>query len=148
MAGNREISHYSRSPQCWPVFDRFLYFQEKGYKELTKFSQDSLSSIFFLRTHEFKAGSSIQFPMTTNGSQWETEVQVIEREELKTPMVKMNAVKVKILTRFKGVLQQQGDSFLWFTDDDRKYLLRFEAKVKIGWVSGITKKIQPGEILQ
>src|SRR4030043_785022 len=36
MGGDCEIGHYSWSPQCLPVFDRFPYFQEKGHKELKK----------------------------------------------------------------------------------------------------------------
>ena len=118
--------------------------EEKGVKDLTPLSQDSLSALYYVRTQHMEVGKVIKFPMTTNGSQWETNLTVMNREEVNTKMGYMNAFKTKLETRFKGVLQQQGDAFMWFSDDERKYPLRFEAKVRIGWVAGIAKKIEPG----
>jgi hypothetical protein len=118
--------------------------EEKGLKDLTPFSQDSLSALYYVRTQKLEDGSTIHFPMTTNGNQWETTLTVMGREECNTKMGYMKSIKTKIETRFKGVLQQQGDAFIWFSDDAHRYPIRFEAKVKIGWVAGIAKKIEPG----
>jgi hypothetical protein len=118
--------------------------EEKGLKDLTPFSQDSLSALYYVRTQKLEDGATIHFPMTTNGNQWETVLTVIGREEVNTKMGYMKSIKTKIETRFKGVLQQQGDAFIWFSDDPHRYPVRFEAKVKIGWVAGIAKKIEPG----
>lgn len=118
--------------------------EEKGFKDLTPFSQDSLSAIYYVRTLKFEEGKTLRFPMTTNGSQWETEITVLGREEVNTKMGYLRAFKCKVETRFKGVLQQQGDTFMWFSDDQHKHLLRFEAKVRIGWVAGVAKKIELG----
>lgn len=118
--------------------------EEKGFKDLIPLSQDALSALYYVRTLKFEEGKELRFPMTTSGSQWETIVTVLGREEVNTKMGYLKAFKTKIETRFKGSLQQQGDAFMWFSDDERKILLRFEAKVRIGWVAGITKRIEPG----
>lgn len=118
--------------------------EEKNLKDLTPFSQDSLSAIYYVRTLQFEEGKTLRFPMTTNGNQWQTEVTILGREEVQTKMGYLKSFKTKIETRFNGSLQQQGDAFMWFSDDDRKYLLRFEAKVRIGWVAGIARQIEPG----
>ncbi|MBI2604720.1 MAG: DUF3108 domain-containing protein [Deltaproteobacteria bacterium] len=118
--------------------------EEKGYKELTPLAQDSISALYFARTQKLEPGTTIRFPMTTNGTVWETEVVVLGREELSTPMGKLPAIKARVQTKFRGVLQQKGDSFIWFSDDARHFPLKFEAKVKIGWVTGIAKKIENG----
>jgi hypothetical protein len=118
--------------------------EEKGFKDLTPLSQDALSALYYMRTQKFYEGAVIHFPMTTNGSQWETSVTVVAREEVQTKMGYLKAFKTKVETRFKGVLQQQGDAFFWFSDDDRKFPLRFEAKVRIGWITGVAKKIELG----
>lgn len=118
--------------------------EKKGFEELTPFSQDSLSAIYYVRTLKMNNGDLIKFPMTSGGKQFETEVTVLGREEVKTKMGYIKAIKTKVITRFQNVLQQKGDAFMWFTDDERKFPIRFEAKVRIGWVAGIAKKIEPG----
>jgi hypothetical protein len=42
------------------------------------------------------------------------------------------------------VLEKKGDSFMWLTDDDRRFLVRLEAKVKIGSVVAELKQIELG----
>ncbi len=118
--------------------------EDKGYKELTPLAQDSISAVYYVRTQNLEIGKVIKFPMTANGRVWDTEVHVVEKEEIDTKAGRMKAIKTKVMTYFKGNLEQKGDAFLWFSDDDRKYLLKFEAKVKIGWVAGVVKKIEPG----
>lgn len=118
--------------------------EKKGYEELTPFSQDSLSALYYVRTLKMGNGDVIKFPMTSGGKQFETEITIIGREEVSTKMGYIKAIKAKVITKFQNVLQQKGDAFMWFTDDDRKFPIRFEAKVRIGWVAGIAKKIEHG----
>jgi len=116
----------------------------KGYKDLTPLSQDALSGLYYARNYKLEPGDVVKFPMTTGGNQWETNLIVVGREEVQTKMGYLKAIKAKVETRFAGVLKTQGDAFIWFSDDERKFPLRFEAKVRIGWVAGIAKKIEPG----
>ena len=57
-----------------------------------------------------------------------------------TPVGRVNTIVVKPETRYQGVLQKKGDSFLWLTDDDRRYIIRLEAKVKIFGVGPIVER--------
>lgn len=149
IRNNVEFFDHAAKKQYVSVHDNLVQKneirEEKGYRDLTPFSQDSLSALYFVRTHVLDEGAVVKFPMTTAGNQWETIVTVLAREEVSTKMGYVKAIKTKIETRFNGVLQQQGDAFMWFTDDERKVPVRFEAKVKIGWIAGIAKKIEPGE---
>ncbi|MBI3544188.1 MAG: DUF3108 domain-containing protein [Deltaproteobacteria bacterium] len=148
IRNNLELFDHGARKQYIATYDNRVQkgeiVEDKGFKDLTPLSQDSLSAIYYVRTLPFEIGKVLRFPMTTNGNQWETEVSVLGREEVSTKMGYMKAFKTKIETRFKGVLQQQGDAFMWFSDDERKYLLRFEAKVRIGSVVGVTRKIETG----
>ncbi|MBI3558568.1 MAG: DUF3108 domain-containing protein [Deltaproteobacteria bacterium] len=152
IRNNLELFDHGAKKQYVAVYDNRIQkneiIEEKGFKDLTPLSQDSLSAIYYVRTLKFEEGKVLRYPMTTNGSQWELEVTVLGREEVSTKMGYMKAFKTKVETRFKGAIQQQGDAFMWFSDDDFKYLLRFEAKVRIGWVSGITRLIEPGKKLE
>lgn len=147
IRNNLELFDHGAKKQYVYIHDNRLsngIHEEKGYKDLKPLSQDSLSAVYYVRTQNLEVGKTIKFPMTTSGSQWDTDIKVLEREEIRTGMGYRRALKTKVETRFNGVLQQQGDQFIWFSDDPRHFLLRFEAKVKIGWISGIATKIEPG----
>lgn len=118
--------------------------EKKGFEELSPFSQDALSAVYYARTFAMNDGDVIKYPMTSGGRQFETEITVLGREEVSTKMGYMRSIKTKVITKFQNVLQQKGDAFMWFSDDDRKILLRFEAKVRIGWVAGIVRQIDYG----
>jgi hypothetical protein len=68
----------------------------------------------------------------------------VGREELDTRAGVLKTVKVKPEAATRGVLERKGDSYMWLTDDDHRYLVRIEAKVKIGSVVAELKKIEPG----
>ncbi len=124
--------------------------KEKGYVEskeffpMPQFPQDSLSALFYLRTRDLPTGAVITFPVVNEGKSWEAVVTVVRRENIETPMGKMRAIVLKPETKYQGVLQKKGDSFVWLSDDDRKILLRLEAKVRIGTVAAQIKSFEPG----
>jgi hypothetical protein len=39
-------------------------------------------------------------------------------------------------------MEKKGDSYMWLTDDDRHFMVRMEAKVKIGTVVGRLKRVE------
>jgi hypothetical protein len=121
------------------------YQESKDLQPMTPFSQDSLTALFYLRVLPLPDGAVITFPVISEGKNWEAQVTVVRREEINTPMGRYKAVVVKPETKFGGVLQKRGDSFLWFSDDERRYMLRMEAQVKIGTVIAACKRIEDGE---
>ena len=48
----------------------------------------------------------------------------------------VKAYRLNAETRFPGVLEKKGDILFWYSADDQKKLMKFEAEVKIGSVSG------------
>lgn len=127
----------------WDHKDRG-FSEVKETKEITPFSQDSLSALYYLRMIPLADGSVTTFPVVSEGNTWEAVVSVIRREEIDTPMGRMKTVVVKPETRFRGILQKKGDSFIWLTDDDRRWVVRLEAQVKIGTVVARLREVQPG----
>jgi hypothetical protein len=124
--------------------------KEKGYVEtkeffpMPPFSQDSLSALYYLRSVPLPTGSVVSFPVVNEGKNWEAVVTVVRREMVDSPMGKIQAIVLKPETKYQGVLQKKGDSFVWLTDDDRRVLVRLEAKVKIGTVTARLKALEPG----
>jgi hypothetical protein len=120
------------------------YSEKKEYAPMKPFSQDSFSALLYLRTLPLKPGSVYTFPVVSEGKSWEAVVHVVRRETMETPIGKLETVVLKPETKYQGVLQKRGDSFIWLTDDDRRILVRLEAKVKIGTVIAAIKKAEPG----
>jgi hypothetical protein len=125
--------------------------KEKGYVEskeffpIPQFPQDSLSALYYLRSRDLPDGAVITFPVVNEGKSWEAVVTVLRREMVDSPMGRIRAIVLKPETKYQGVLQKKGDSFVWLSDDDRRILLRLEAKVRIGTVAAQLKSLEPGQ---
>lgn len=117
----------------------------KQYGSIEAFPQDSLSSLFYLRTIPLPTVAEIVFPVANEGKSWDAICEVVGREQRDTPLGKVQTVKIKPRTRYQGVIQQKnGDSFIWLTDDDRRIPVYMEAKVKIGSIAARLKKVSFG----
>jgi hypothetical protein len=120
------------------------YVETKDFKPISPFTQDSLSALYYLRTLDLPDGAVVSFPVASEGNTWEAVITVIRREMMDSPLGKVRTLVVKPEAKYQGILQKRGDSFLWLTDDDRRILVRLEAKVKIGTIVGSLKKASPG----
>jgi hypothetical protein len=118
----------------WSRRDREGSIRERTEtKEMPPFSQDSFSALYYLRVQDLNDGDVIRFPVVSEGKTFMGVAKVLGRERLNTPLGRRTpTVKLKIETRYNGVIQQNGDSFIWLTDDDRRFIVRLEAEVKIG----------------
>jgi hypothetical protein len=130
----------------WNRWDR----KERGYSEnkdffpMESFPQDTLSSLYYLRTVPLPQGGTVNFPVMSEGKPLTAYITVVGREELDTAAGVLKTVKVKPEAATRGVLERKGDSYMWLTDDDRRFLVKIEAKVKIGYVVAELKKIELG----
>jgi hypothetical protein len=120
------------------------FIEKKVFTEIPPLSQDSLSVLYFLRTLPLKDGDQYGFPMVSEGKILDATAQVIGREDFDSPMGRVRAIKVKPEVRYHGILKKAGDSFIWMTDDDRRFILRMEARVKIGTVTVDLNRLEPG----
>lgn len=127
----------------WNHVERGLT-ETQEFKPMTPFSQDSLSALMYLRFVPLPDGAVINIPVMSEGRGWEAVVTVLRREVIQTPLGSVRTVVVKPETKYQGVLKKSGDSFLWLTDDDRRFIVRLEAKVKIGTVVATLKEVKKG----
>lgn len=118
--------------------------ESKETAEVPQYCQDTMTALFYMRGLPMRVGEVITFPVISEAKWWEAVITVIAREMLDTPMGRKAAIKLKLDTKLQGVLQKRGDSFLWLTDDDRRFVLRLDAKVKIGTVVISTREILEG----
>lgn len=117
--------------------------EDKGIREMTPLSQDGLSSLFFLRTYKVEPGKQVRIAITTSGIQSEALLTGDKVEEINTKVGNFRTIKTKVEMYAKGQ-KQPGEAHFWITDDDRRFILKFEAKVRIGWVTGNIKQLDLG----
>lgn len=118
--------------------------ETKESQPMTPFPQDSISALYYMRTVPLPTGAVFTFPMVSQGKTWDAVVTVVKRETIQTVLGRVKTVVVKPETKYQGILQKKGDSHLWLTDDENRYIVRLEAKVKIGTVVANLKKLEAG----
>jgi hypothetical protein len=104
------------------------------------FTQDGLSAFYYLRTLPLELGKTYAFPVVNNGKQRTVRVTAIRKEMLSTKIGELPAIVVKPEVVLDGVLSSYGDSFIWISDDDRRLLLKIDAKIKVGSVIAYLKE--------
>lgn len=142
------FDHEKKQEYYWSRKDHVTkgFSEIKEYQPIMPLTQDSFSAYHYLRTLPLETGKQYVIPVASEGRSWEAVATVVRREVISTSLGKKAAIVIKPQTRFQGVLKQgESDSFLWLSDDDRRFMLQFEAKVKIGSVIGAIKKINLGE---
>ncbi len=121
------------------------YKEVKEYGAIQPFSQDSVSSLYYLRNLRLEPGQVVTFPVVSEGKTFEAVCTVLKREEIDSPLGKVQALVIRPEMKVDGVIKKpHGDSFLWLTDDDRRFPVRLEAKVRIGTVVASLKKVEFG----
>lgn len=125
------------------VFDRdalevytsdFLKKTETTQK-ITKRTYDTLSSFFYFRTVALQVGTSSFIDIFDCKKLWNTEVQVLRREQVTIPLGTFNTVVIKPLMKFQGIFARTGDIHIWLTDDERRIPVLMKSKVKIGSIT-------------
>lgn len=142
--------------QLFDVDNAKTYFWYKRIKEgkvkektkesyTPKYFHDSFSALQFMRGMPFKVGNKFEFPVVTRTKVWLLKAKITKKEKIKVMDKYVSAYKVSAETHFPGVLKKRGDIDFWFSADERKLLLKFEAKIKIGKVQGILIDYKAGK---
>jgi hypothetical protein len=104
------------------------------------YAQDGLSAFFYVRALPLELGQAYEFPLVTNGKMRNVRVTVLRKEKLTTRLGEFDAIVLKPEVVLDGVLKNTGDSFLWVSDDERRILLKIDAKIKVGSVIGYLRE--------
>lgn len=100
--------------------------------KITSRTFDTLSSFFYFRSIPLKVGTSTFIDIFDCKKLWNTEVKILRKEELKTPLGKFKTVVIKPLLKSNGIFARTGDMYIWLTDDDRRIPVQMKSEVKIG----------------
>lgn len=102
---------------------------------ITKRTYDFLSSFYYFRTIPLQVGTSYYIDIYDCNRIWNTEVKVLRREVLDTPLGRFNTIVIHPLLKSEGIFARTGDMFIWLTDDDRRIPLQMKSKVIVGSIT-------------
>jgi KDO2-lipid IV(A) lauroyltransferase len=99
-------------------------------------SRDMFSAIYYARALNYELNRKQTFWVYENGQNLSVELLPLGREVVSIGAGVFQCWKIKVDIKLDNVLRPTGDLFLWLSDDSKKYVVKFDAKVKIGSLLG------------
>jgi hypothetical protein len=109
--------------------------KEEKKHSISKRTYDTLSSFFYFRTIPLQVGTSYFIDMFDCTRLWNTEVKVLRREEIVTPLGRFKTLVIHPLLKSEGLFARTGDIFIWLTDDERRLPVQMKSKVVVGSIT-------------
>jgi hypothetical protein len=108
--------------------------EKKAY--IPYFSIDPFSVLFFYQGLPMKNGDVYEIPIINKAKILILKSEVEGREKINTEIAKdVKAIRVHATTKYTGETLKDGDLYFWFTDDNKRTLIKAQAKIKIGSVT-------------
>jgi hypothetical protein len=109
------------------------YSEQKEEYDIALWSQDPISSLYYIRTLDLpkEPGKEFRFPVILDGKPWEIILHYIGKEKIYAGGQYYEADKYQLDTFTNGEIKN-GNNSLWLSADEHRYVLRLEAKVKVG----------------
>lgn len=110
------------------------------YKEnIPKCVKDVFSALLSIRLREFHPGM-VQRSLVANTDKIKEVETIVEKQEvINTPMGRFNAWRLNTVALLGTLFKEGGQFRIWLTADQRKLPVQFEAKVRLGKVTGKLK---------
>ena len=107
---------------------------KKEEKFIPYYSIDPFSSLFLYQGLPLKNGDLYEIPVVNKGKVLILKSKVLGRETIETETGIRKAIKLQATTQYTGDKLKSGDMTFWFSDDDKRSLLRAQAKISLGIV--------------
>ena len=104
--------------------------------EIIPQSRDMFSALYYARALDYEINKKQMLWIYENGQNLSVELLPLTKEVVTSGAGVFQCWKIKVDVRINNVLKPTGDLFMWLSDDSKKYLVKFDAKVKIGSLLG------------
>jgi hypothetical protein len=105
---------------------------------------DFVALVFRLRTLSLEPGATHAFDVLSARDLKRVETRVEGRETLSTKAGKFPTVKVRVPTQFSGKFSEKSPTYVWFSDDARRVVVRISTDFSIGRVEADLTSYTPG----
>jgi hypothetical protein len=112
------------------------YEKDGKLKEVFKVDgefNNEFSSFFNSRLMPFNVGESFLVPVFANRKRVDVEVAVTRKEVVKTSLLgEVATAEIFPILKFKGLYKKEGDTVIWYSDDECRVPVRVNSKIVIG----------------
>lgn len=108
---------------------------KKEEKFIPYYSIDPFSTLFLYQGLPLNNGDLYEIPVVNKGKVLIMKTKVIARETIETETGVRKAIKLQATTQYTGDKLKSGDMTFWFSDDEKRSLLRAQAKISLGSVT-------------
>ncbi|MBS1959559.1 MAG: DUF3108 domain-containing protein [Bdellovibrionales bacterium] len=107
--------------------------EQKEQYDIALWSQDPISSLYYLRIADLPKNPAKEFryPVIIDGKPWESVLKFQKQEKIYAGGKDFTA-NVYSLDNYQNGELKNKDNKVWISDDEHRYVLRIEAKVKVG----------------
>ncbi len=96
-------------------------------------TQDILSSLYYIRTLEFREGKILSLNVNERRNNYQVKLKVLEKERIKTPAGSFLAWRVEPISIYKrDELQRKGEGIIYFTADEKKLPVKMMVRTNVG----------------
>jgi hypothetical protein len=106
---------------------------------------DFMALVFTLRTLPLPDGATHAFQVLAGRKVSAVVATVVKREQVTTDAATFSTVKVRIPTGFDGKFSEKNPTYVWFSDDPRRVVVKISADFAIGRASARLTRYQPGD---
>jgi hypothetical protein len=93
---------------------------------------DFVALVFKLRTLPIEPGTVYEFPVLAGRTVSKVKATVEAREKVETGSGEVPAIRVRVPTGLSGKFSEKAPSFVWFSDDARRSVVRISTSFAIG----------------
>jgi Kdo2-lipid IVA lauroyltransferase/acyltransferase len=97
---------------------------------------DMFTALYYARLLEFQKDKPVEFTVYENNQNLVVGLLPVANEIVQTKSGVYQCWKLAVTVKLENVLKPTGEMFLWLSDDFKKYIVKFEAKLKIGSLRG------------
>ncbi|MGE5480378.1 MAG: DUF3108 domain-containing protein [Chloroflexota bacterium] len=137
---NQRIREGNYKKDYTAKFDQYnnkAYVGKKSYN-VPEYVHDIVSAFFYVRTMDLgsmKNGSTFYLKNFFDDETNNLGVKVLKREKVSVAAGTFNCIVIEPLVVKGGLFKNEGNIFIWLTDDDRKIPVKVATKILIGYVS-------------
>jgi KDO2-lipid IV(A) lauroyltransferase len=105
-------------------------------------AKDLWSAIYYARYLNYKLNEKQRFFVYENGQNWAVELTPVANELVTSRVGAFQCWKILVSVSLNNILKPMGDVYMWLSDDSKKHLVKFDAKIKIGSLYGVLSSIK------
>lgn len=124
-----EVSY--KKQRYFDIYPERGVLHQKGYDEMPTVPKplDDASFLYFVRTVPLEVGKTYTFNRYFRPDRNPVIVKVLRKETIKVPAGTFNTIVIQPIIKSQGIFAEGGEAQMWLSDDDRRMMVQFKAKV-------------------